>query len=74
MFGLSSERAIEILRGKQKLIAQPLGIISGKSQRGGEHAGFVFAFFMDEIKRVVAEFGHVHEGLFSIWKFHAIKV
>ena len=74
MLSLSSERAVRILCRKQKLISQPLGIVSGNSERGSEHAGLVFAFFVGGIKRVVAKFCNVHESLFGIGEFHALDI
>ena len=62
MRSFASERAIGIPCRQQELIAQPFGIVSGKSERGSEHAGFVLAFFMDGIKRVVAKLCHIHES------------
>ncbi len=66
MRSFASERAIGIPCRQQELIAQPFGIVSGKSERGGEHAGFVLAFFMDGIKRIVAKLCYVHESVFGI--------
>jgi hypothetical protein len=73
VFSFPSKRTVGIPCSQQQFIAQPLGIVSGNSERGGEHAGFVFAFLVDGIKRVVAQFCHVHENMFGIGKLQRGK-
>ena len=70
VFRFSSKRAIGFFGRQQQLIAQPPGIVSGKSERGGEHTGLVFAFFVDGGERVVAKFCNVHESVFGVGRLH----
>jgi hypothetical protein len=65
-----TKRAIQFSRGPEQFIAQPLGIVARQAEGGGKDTGFVLAFPVDWVERVIAQFGHVHERSVCIWQIH----
>jgi hypothetical protein len=69
-----AEQALGLSRSAAQFIAEPVGIIAGQAQRRAKDAGFVSAFRVGWIQRVIAQLRIVHEGSVSIRKFHEIEL
>lgn len=68
------ERAVQFFRGPEQFVAQLLGIVALQAEGRGKDTGFMLAFPVDWIERVIAQFRHVHECSVCIWKFHMFEV